>query len=276
MINKKVATDELGDLGFFIALYALFLFSFGIMYQAILFPNSVSSPWQLLKDLVYLPYWQLYGELNLEQIEGEEPTKCTGNPQLYTNGTMERCPIKNQFNALMIAVYLILTNILLVNIIIAIFSQTFQTVQENSGMIYKFHMYALVYEYHDRPMFPLPIVIHLWRIMVFCYYKIRTPTQYGGAFVYDAKPEEIERLHVVEKIAYETFQNGPYYARSRYDARNMMTDERDINKEIDSTSTQHDIMELREEMQRMRESLIQEIRNQDYRQPDLALDNPRR
>ncbi|XP_076072117.1 transient receptor potential cation channel subfamily M member 1-like [Mytilus galloprovincialis] len=59
----------LGDLGFFIALYALFLISFGIMYQAILFPNSTLSPWQLIKDVVYLPYWQVYGELNLEQIE---------------------------------------------------------------------------------------------------------------------------------------------------------------------------------------------------------------
>ncbi|CAC5379428.1 TRPM4 [Mytilus coruscus] len=79
------------------------------------------------------------------------------------------------------------------------------------------------------------------------------------------RSEEIERLHIVEKIAYETFQNGPSFARNRYDARNMMTDERDINKEIDSTPTQHDIKDLREEMQRMRESLIQEIRHLDYR-----------
>ncbi|CAC5383684.1 Fibrinogen-like protein 1,Fibrinogen-like protein A,Angiopoietin-4,Angiopoietin-related protein 6,Techylectin-5B,Angiopoietin-related protein 7,Ficolin-1-A,Angiopoietin-related protein 1,Ficolin-1-B,Ficolin-2,Ficolin-3,Ficolin-1,Fibrinogen C domain-containing protein 1 [Mytilus coruscus] len=266
---------QLGDLGFFIALYVLFLLSFGIMYQAILFPNSVSSPWELLKDLVYLPYWQLYGELNLEQIEGSEPSKCTNDPQLYTNGTMDRCAKTNQFNALMPAVYLILTNILLVNIIIAIFSQTFQTVQDNSEMIYKFHRYALVYEYHDRPMFPLPIVIHLWRIVVFCYNKLRTTKKYGGAFVYDATPEEIERLNVVERIAYETFQNGPDFARSRYDAMNMMTDERDINKEIDSTPTQNDIKELREDMQRMRESLIEEIRNQEYRQQVFVLDNRR-
>ncbi|CAG2213608.1 TRPM3 [Mytilus edulis] len=141
-----------------------------------MFPNSVSSPWELLKDLVYLPYWQLYGELNLEQIEGTEPSKCTKDPQLYTNGTMDRCPEKTSFNMIMPAVYLILTNILLVNIIIAIFSQTFQNVQNNSEMIYKFHRYALVYEYHDRPMFPIPIVIHLWRIILFWYDK-RGPTK---------------------------------------------------------------------------------------------------
>ncbi|XP_052078843.1 transient receptor potential cation channel subfamily M member 1-like [Mytilus californianus] len=231
----------LGDLGFFIALYALFLLSFGIMYQAILFPNSVSSPWQLIKDVVYLPYWQVYGELNLEQIEGEQHTNCTNSRQLYTNGPIPRCPIKNQFNALMPAVYLILTNILLVNIIIAMFSRTFDTVQDNSEMIYKFHMYALVHEYYDRPMFPIPIVIHLWRLIVFCYDHTRTPKNCGGAFVNDVPHVEIERLHVVEKIAFETYQHGPDYARSRYDAKNMMTDERDINKEMESTPTQHDI-----------------------------------
>lgn len=51
---------------------------------------------------------------------------------------------------------------------------------------------------------------------------------------------------------------------------------RDINKEIDSTPTQHDIKDLRKEMDRMRESLIQEIQKLDIRQPVLALDNPRR
>ncbi|XP_052077425.1 transient receptor potential cation channel subfamily M member 1-like isoform X4 [Mytilus californianus] len=264
-----------GDLGFFIALYALFVFSFGIMYQAVLFPNSVSSPWELLKDLVYLPYWQLYGELNIDRIEGKEPSECTKNPQLYTNGTMARCAVTNQYNALMLAVYLVLTNILLVNILIAMFSQTFQTVQDNSEIIWKFHRYALVSEYYERPMFPIPIVIHLWRIVVFCYDKLRTTKKYGGAFVYDVKPEEIERLHIVEKIAYETFQNGPSFARNRYDARNMMTDERDINKEIDSTPTQHDIKELREEMHRMRESLTHDIRHLDYRRSVVA-NNSRR
>ncbi|XP_071124314.1 transient receptor potential cation channel subfamily M member-like 2 [Mytilus edulis] len=258
----------LGDLGFFIALYALFLISFGIMYQAILFPNSTSSPWQLIKDVVYLPYWQVYGELNLEQIEGDKPTNCTTNRQIYTSGT--RCPIKNQFNALLPAVYLILTNILLVNIIIAMFSRTFDTVQDNSEMIYKFHMYALVHEYYDRPMFPIPLVIHVWRLIVFYRDHKRTPKKYGSAFVRDVQAAEIERLHVVEKKAFENYQDGPDYARSRYDAKNMMTDERDINKEMDSTPTQQNIKDLREEMHQMRDTLIQEIRHLDYRQPVVA------
>lgn len=38
--------------------------------------------------------------------------------------------------------------------------------------------------------------------------------------------EEIEKLRIVENLAVQTFLNGPYRAKSRYIARNMMTDER--------------------------------------------------
>ncbi|CAC5394214.1 TRPM3 [Mytilus coruscus] len=295
-----------GDLGCFIALYALFVFSFGIMYQAVLFPNSVSSPWELLKDLVYLPYWQLNGDLNIDRIEGKEPSECTNNPQLY----------KKRNNASMCS------------------NQPVQCAYV--GCVSSSDKHPLSqYSYRD-------------------YFVI-----------YDVMPDEIERLHIVEKNAYKTFQSGPSFVRNRYDARNMMTDEslfvksnlklqilntwlfylevdttsvlkinsiaqsqkhaiafnemfeflslwfypyhlknksenprssintlekandisladvdninhRDINKEIDSTPTQHDIKELREEMHRMRESLTQDIRHLDYRRSVVALDNRRR
>ena len=49
---------------------AVFVLSFGVTYQANLFPNAPRS-WGLLKNIVYLPYWQMYGELFLENIEGK-------------------------------------------------------------------------------------------------------------------------------------------------------------------------------------------------------------
>ena len=57
------------DLMFFLGIFLFFLLSFGIMYQANLFPNSPPS-WYLLKSVVYIPYWQMYGELFLENLEG--------------------------------------------------------------------------------------------------------------------------------------------------------------------------------------------------------------
>lgn len=48
---------------------ALAIVSFGVIIQANLYPNSEPN-WQLLKSILYLPYWQMYGELFLETIEG--------------------------------------------------------------------------------------------------------------------------------------------------------------------------------------------------------------
>ena len=57
------------DLLFFFFIFAVFLLSFGVAYQANLYPNSPPS-WYLLKSVIYIPYWQMYGELFLENMEG--------------------------------------------------------------------------------------------------------------------------------------------------------------------------------------------------------------
>ncbi|CAC5400752.1 TRPM5 [Mytilus coruscus] len=81
--------------------------------------------------------------------------------------------------------------------------------------------------------------------------------------------EEMENLNIVEHFALQNCQNGPSRAGSRYNARNMMTDERDMNTEADSTPTQKDIQDLRE-------SVIEEIRHIALRQPIVVVDFPRR
>lgn len=48
----------------------LFLLAFGVAYQALRYPNS-EVRWRLLEDVVFVPYWQMYGELNLEELEGK-------------------------------------------------------------------------------------------------------------------------------------------------------------------------------------------------------------
>ena len=48
---------------------AVFLLSFGAVYRVILYPNSPPSCYPL-KSVVYIPYWQMYGELFLENMEG--------------------------------------------------------------------------------------------------------------------------------------------------------------------------------------------------------------
>lgn len=151
------------DLLFFLCIFVLILLSFGVAYEANLYPNSAPS-WYLLKSVLYIPYWQMYGELFLENMEAEEPGRpddCTNDETIWrAKGGVDRCPEKNALVPILAVVYLILTNILLVNLLIAMFSNTFSKVQKRSQRFWKFYRYSLIHEYSDRPaLFPPFIII---------------------------------------------------------------------------------------------------------------------
>lgn len=57
------------DLFFFMIILIVFIAAFGLASQAILYPNSELSL-GLLKEIFRKSYWQLYGELFLDEMEG--------------------------------------------------------------------------------------------------------------------------------------------------------------------------------------------------------------
>ena len=61
---------QLTDLMFFIAILLVVILAYGVASQALRYPNS-EKEWVLMKNIVYLPYWQMYGELFLEEVEGK-------------------------------------------------------------------------------------------------------------------------------------------------------------------------------------------------------------
>lgn len=69
-LKSKCVVVQLTDLVFFIAILLVVIFAYGVASQALRFPNSPAE-WSVLKGVVYLPYWQMYGELFLEDVEGE-------------------------------------------------------------------------------------------------------------------------------------------------------------------------------------------------------------
>ena len=58
---------QLSEIMFFMLVMLVFLVSYGVVSQALMFPNRKPYP-LFIKDLVYMPYWQIYGELFLEDM----------------------------------------------------------------------------------------------------------------------------------------------------------------------------------------------------------------
>ena len=61
---------QLEELRMFIMVLIVFLLAYGISSQGLLY-HSRSPGWVILKDVFYYPYWQLYGEIFLEELDSK-------------------------------------------------------------------------------------------------------------------------------------------------------------------------------------------------------------
>ncbi|XP_077861919.1 transient receptor potential cation channel subfamily M member 3-like [Saccoglossus kowalevskii] len=171
IINKQIGPKiimifkMMKDLFYFVIILAVFAISFGVAIEAILYPNMEPDIRIIFKSL-YKPYWQLYGELFLEEIEGLiDNDTCHEDPR-YLN----QCPSVEGHRwvaPVLTAIYMLISSILLINLLIAIFSYTIDSVQDISATVWRFYRYEIISEYIDRPSLAPPLIIinHIWRIV---------------------------------------------------------------------------------------------------------------
>uniref|UniRef100_G1QP26 Transient receptor potential cation channel subfamily M member 2 n=1 Tax=Nomascus leucogenys TaxID=61853 RepID=G1QP26_NOMLE len=76
-----------------------------------------------------------------------------------SDATQQRPAFPEWLTVLLLCLYLLFTNILLLNLLIAMFNYTFQQVQEHTDQIWKFQRHDLIEEYHSRPAAPPPFIL---------------------------------------------------------------------------------------------------------------------
>ena len=109
----------------------------------------------MISQTVYYPYFHIHGEYFLHDPSND--TTMLGTPK--TNNWQE------PLGLFYMAVYLLITNILLLNLLIAIFNHTYERVVSNSSRIWKYRRYALVVEYAERRTFlcsPFSLIQHIF------------------------------------------------------------------------------------------------------------------
>lgn len=97
---------------FFISIIAIFVCTFGVTTQATLYPGNELNL-SLLRSVLNKAYWPIYGEMKiLEEIE-----ECPSDDQNVS------CPETSgiAFSYVALMVYMIIANVLLINLLIAMF-----------------------------------------------------------------------------------------------------------------------------------------------------------
>eukprot|EP00112_Aurelia_sp_Birch-Aquarium-sp1_P007627 Seg1831.8 transcript_id=Seg1831.8/GoldUCD/mRNA.D3Y31 product="Transient receptor potential cation channel subfamily M member 2" protein_id=Seg1831.8/GoldUCD/D3Y31 len=202
----------LQDLKYFIFILAIFIIGYGIAFQSVRFPQTKIGP--AIAGVINKPYWQMYGELFIEEIL-EDPKNCsTGQPICLTGGDEPCSSDYGKYVApIYMALYMLFTNILLLNLLIAIFNYTFEKVQDASDKVWKFQRYELILEYHDRPTLTPPFIVvsHVYLSMKWILQKLRCcgcrPIQ-GSSMKFKVSEEENEQLRMWEFVAAESFSHN--------------------------------------------------------------------
>ncbi|KAG8518865.1 Transient receptor potential cation channel subfamily M member 1, partial [Galemys pyrenaicus] len=323
------------DMLYFVVIMLVVLMSFGVARQAILHPDEEPS-WKLARNIFYMPYWMIYGEVFADQIDrknridskilcpvSEEddrngqrfinmPSEASLSlspemsflsslselifPQkihtqrevghlttwaivIYSQQTFISAPCgDNLFDEegkrlppcipgawltpAIMACYLLVANILLVNLLIAVFNNTFFEVKSISNQVWKFQRYQLIMTFHDRPVLPPPMIIlsHIYIIIMRLrghWRKKREADQdeQDRGLKLFLSDEELKRLHEFEEqCVQEHFQEKEDEQQSSSDERIRVTCERvesmsmrleEINERENFTKTSLQSVDLR-------------------------------
>ncbi|PKU41448.1 transient receptor potential cation channel subfamily m member 1 [Limosa lapponica baueri] len=104
------------DMLYFVVIMLVVLMSFGVARQAILHPDEEPS-WRLARNIFYMPYWMIYGEVFADQID----PPCGDNLYDDDGKRLPPCIPGAWLTPAIMACYLLVANILLVNLLIAVF-----------------------------------------------------------------------------------------------------------------------------------------------------------
>ncbi|KAL0968918.1 hypothetical protein UPYG_G00273680 [Umbra pygmaea] len=157
------------DMLYFVVIMLVVLMSFGVARQAILHPDEEPT-WRLARNIFYMPYWMIYGEVFADSIDlyaMEINPPCGDNLYDEDGKKLPPCIPGAWLTPAIMACYLLVANILLVNLLIAVFNNTFLEVKSISNQVWKFQRYQLIMIFHDRPLLPPPLIIfsHLYLLI---------------------------------------------------------------------------------------------------------------
>ncbi|XP_033624226.1 transient receptor potential cation channel subfamily M member-like 2 isoform X2 [Asterias rubens] len=212
------------DLAFFIAILSVFLVAYGVASQAILFPNG-SSFHEVISGVFFKAYFQMYGELFLEDIQGNNG--CSNDLTLIEAGA-PRCAEYSTIGVILLAVYMMLSNVLLLNLLIAMFSYTFSAVQENTDVYWRFQRYDLIKEYFNRPAIVPPFII-IAHVFFLCRFLIQKICGCCISYRSGQMRQHISDSKARQLILWEAIQSDDFITQER---RLMQSD---INKQVMTT-----------------------------------------
>ncbi|XP_014832971.1 PREDICTED: transient receptor potential cation channel subfamily M member 4-like [Poecilia mexicana] len=193
------------DVFFFLFFLGVWLMAYGVAHQALLFSYDPRSKW-IFRRVFYRPYMHIFGQIPVHEMDTDklEELSCTYNHSEIEAGA-EPCmsTYANWLVVILLVIYLLFTNIVLVNLLIAMFSYTFSKVQGHSDIYWKFQRYNLIVEYHYRPCLAPPFIIFSHLHILIKRHIRQIPSAKSQHFAVELQGRKASRLNTWEAVQKE-------------------------------------------------------------------------
>ncbi|EGD73753.1 nudix-type domain-containing protein 9 isoform b [Salpingoeca rosetta] len=239
--------EMIKDVTTFIFLLIIFLIGYGIAAQSLLFPDEPFSS-QTVINVLFKPYFQIYGELFLDDLQAD-----AGCVSIYPFTGCGREEVR--MVPFFLAVYVLVTNILLVNLLIAMFNDTYIKVQDRAEHLWCEQNYELFLEYKERPFLPAPLILITHAMLLFSYCFRRCCNSHDDD---DDESKQQKKEHKLAITKFEEFNTEKFLRESEQEKS-----ERLENRVAATFQNVHGVMsrmdQLLEHMVSFRSSLDRQI-----------------
>lgn len=159
----------------------------------------------------------LYGEVYADNIDPD----CGDEPGMI------QCLPGRWITPIAMSVYLLVANILLINLLIAVFNNIFNEVNAVAHQVWMFQRFTVVMEYEQKPVLPPPLIIvsHIYLLVKYIIRyvrqgEMRSTEAYDNGLKLFLEADDMERLYDFEEECVEG------YFREQELKLQMSTDER--------------------------------------------------
>nr|XP_033776599.1 transient receptor potential cation channel subfamily M member 7-like isoform X2 [Geotrypetes seraphini]XP_033776600.1 transient receptor potential cation channel subfamily M member 7-like isoform X2 [Geotrypetes seraphini]XP_033776601.1 transient receptor potential cation channel subfamily M member 7-like isoform X2 [Geotrypetes seraphini] len=211
MISKMVT-----NMFYIVVIMAVVLLSFGVPRKAILYPHEKPS-WSLAADIVFRPYWMIYGEMFAYEIN------VCANDSVVS----DLCAPGTWLTPFLQAVYVFVEYIIMVNLLIAFFNNVYRKGKTMSDILWKYQRYHFIMAHHEKPVLPPPLIIlNYLNSLICCVCKRRKKVTSHVPKLFLTEVDQ-KKLHDFEEQCIEIYFNEKQHKfNSRAEVRIQVTAER--------------------------------------------------
>ncbi|CAF0985839.1 unnamed protein product [Adineta steineri] len=166
--------NMLRDLAAFFYIIFIAIAAYGVVSRALILYRQIPfTGSDILREIFYEPYWFIYGDVSDKDLLD----------QIISDGTQSLIAEATATHVLL-AFHMLFINILILNLLIAVFTDTIDKVKENTEFYWRYQRYSFIREYFEQPPCaypPLIIVSHIILLIRYIYSKLcckRTEVKY--------------------------------------------------------------------------------------------------